>query len=43
MTEQNELQPGLHLKSLGKRALQGAGIAFVVITLFFFGDGGEWN
>ena len=34
MTAQNELQHSLHNKSLGKRALQGAGIALVLVIIF---------
>jgi len=34
MTSQNELQHSLHNISLGKRALQGAGIALVLAIIF---------
>jgi hypothetical protein len=34
MTAQNEFQHGLPHKSLGERALQGAGIALVLVVIF---------
>ena len=34
MTQQNEIQHSLHNNSLGKRALQGAGIALVLVIVF---------
>lgn len=43
MTAPNALQQGINPKSLGKGALTGGAIAFILITLFFFGDGGEWD
>lgn len=41
MNEQNEFQHSLHPASLSKRALQGAGIALVLVLLFIFLLGGE--
>jgi len=37
MTWQNEIQHHLFSKTLLKRALQGAGIAFVLISIFIIG------
>lgn len=39
MHHQNELQQPLHAASWGKRALQGAGIAFVLIALLLLAAG----
>lgn len=41
MTDQTEFQHGLHPESLGKRALQGAGIAFPLILFFIILLGGK--
>ena len=46
MTEQNKIQHSLNNHSLGKRALQGAGIAAVLVILFLaiiFSVGGVLN
>ena len=46
MTEQNEIQHSLHNNSLGKRALQGASIAVVLVIVFLsiiFPIGGVLN
>lgn len=39
MYEQNELRQPLHKASYNKRALQGAAIAFVLISIFLLGTG----
>jgi hypothetical protein len=40
MTQRNESQTQpIHTASLGKRMLQGAGIALILITIFLFGAG----
>lgn len=39
MHHQNELRQAVHTASWGKRALQGAGIAFVLIVLFLLTAG----
>nr|AGU11770.1 hypothetical protein [uncultured organism] len=39
MYNSNEIQPALHAAPLGKRTLQGAAIAFVVIAIFLLGAG----
>jgi Na+/H+ antiporter NhaD/arsenite permease-like protein len=37
MTGENQLQRNMHAASIGKRALQGATIAVVLLTVFFLG------
>ncbi|MBW3546507.1 MAG: potassium transporter KefB [Bacteroidetes bacterium] len=42
MTQQNKLQnQPIHAASMGKRMLQGAGIALILILMFLFSVGGE--
>jgi len=43
MTKQPELQNTMSFNPLIIRVLQGAAIALLLMTLFFFGDGGAWD
>lgn len=43
MTKQSELQNTLSYNPLKARILQGAAIALLLMTIFFFGDGGAWD